>query len=110
MGTLTPFPLVAIFYRDPKNFSHRGSNSLPQRSPSLLPPSPITLEISRTKNINKNPFAEKAIMELEGEFLLQDPTNLTITPMNLALSIARLNSRIRSNGLLACELCTQRDQ
>ena len=31
-------------------------------------------------------------MELEGEFLLQDQTNLTITPMNLALLIARLKT------------------
>ena len=46
-------------------------------------------------------------MELEGEFLLQDPTNLTITPMNLALPIARLNSRIRCNGISACELQVQ---
>ena len=31
-------------------------------------------------------------MELEGEFLLQDQTNLTITLMNLALPIARLKT------------------
>ena len=46
-------------------------------------------------------------MELEGEFLLQDPTNLTITPMNLALPVARLNSRIRCTGISACELHVQ---
>ena len=45
-------------------------------------------------------------MELEGEFLLQDPTNLTITPMNLALPVARLNSRIRCTGISACDRAT----
>ena len=70
----------------------------------------ITLEVGRTKNINKNPVAEKAIMELEAEFLRQDLPNSTITPISLAISIARLNSRIRSNGLSARELWTQRDQ
>ena len=70
----------------------------------------ITLEVGRTKNINKNPVAEKAILELEAEFLCQDPPNSTITPISLAISIARLNSRIRSNGLSARELWTQRDQ
>ena len=70
----------------------------------------ITLEVGRTKNINKNPVAEKAIMELEAEFLRQDPPSSTITPISLAISIARLNSRIRSNGLSARELWTQRDQ
>ena len=49
-------------------------------------------------------------MELEAEFLRQDPPNSTMTPISLAISIARLNSRIRSNGLSARELWTQRDQ
>ena len=44
--------------------------------------------------INKNPVADKTIMKLEGEFLLQNPTNLTITPMNLALLIARLKTHV----------------
>ena len=59
----------------------------------------ITLEVGRTKNINKNPVAEKAIRELEDELLRQNPNNNLITPSMLSIATARLNSRIRNQGL-----------
>ena len=70
----------------------------------------ITIDIGRVKNVNKNPVAEKAIQELEDELLRQDPDHPLITPTSLAVTVARLNSRIRGNGLSARELWTQRDQ
>ena len=70
----------------------------------------ITIDIGRVKNPNKNPVAEKAIQELESEILRQQPTGGPITSLTLSVATARLNSRIRSRGLSAWEMWTQRDQ
>ena len=70
----------------------------------------IALEIGRTKNKNKNPVAEKSIQELEDELSRQDPSGLGVTPTQLCHATNRLNSRIRSCGLAAREIWTQRDQ
>ncbi|KAK3742099.1 hypothetical protein QZH41_007659 [Actinostola sp. cb2023] len=70
----------------------------------------ITLEIGNAKNCNKNPVAEKAVQELESELLRQDPLGGAISPVTLAIATASLNSRIRSRGLSAREMWTQRDQ
>ena len=68
------------------------------------------LDVGRTKNVNKNPVAEKAIQELEEEFLRQEPRGGPVSPTGLALATARLNSRLRHQGLSARELWTQRSQ
>ena len=70
----------------------------------------LQLEIGRVKNINKNPIAEWAIEELEGELLRQQPGGGHITPLVLAQATARLNSRIRSRGLSSREMFLQCDQ
>ena len=70
----------------------------------------IRLEIGRIKNINKNPVAEKAIQEVQDEILRLDPTARTITPVQLAIAVASLNSRVRNRGLSAREMLLQRDQ
>ena len=70
----------------------------------------ITLDIGRIKNTNKNPIAEKAVQELEDELLRCDPDQPTLTGATLAIAVARLNSRLRHQGLSARELWTQRDQ
>lgn len=70
----------------------------------------ISLEIGRVKNVNKNPVAEKAILELEEELLKQEPGGGPLTHLGLAIAIARLNARIRSSGLSARECWTQRSQ
>ena len=70
----------------------------------------LWLEIGRVKNPNKNPVAEKAILELEEELLKQDSTGGPVSQLNLAIAIARLNSRIRYSGLSAREFWTQRSQ
>ena len=70
----------------------------------------LSIELGHTKNPNKNPVAEKAIRELEDEILRHEPTGGTITPLTLSLVTARLNSRLRSLGLSAREMWTQRDQ
>jgi hypothetical protein len=77
---------------------------------SLLREHHICIEIGRVKNINKNPVAEKAIQELEGEILRHDPTGGSITQFQLSIILSHLNSRIRSRGLSAREMMFQRDQ
>ena len=70
----------------------------------------IILELGCAKNINKNPVAEKAIQELEGELFRLDPLGGAVTPLTLAVATAALNSHIRSRGLSSREMWTQRDQ
>ena len=70
----------------------------------------VWLDIGRVKNVNKNPVAEKAVQELEEEFLRQEPGGGQVTSTSLAIATARLNSRLRHQGLSARELWTQRNQ
>ena len=67
----------------------------------------ITLELGCAKNPNKNPVAEKAILELEGELLRQDPLGWAVTPLALTIATTALNSRIRSRGLSSREMWSQ---
>ena len=76
----------------------------------LLSQHGLSIDIGRVKNKNKNPIAEKAVQELEDEFLRQDPDQPFLTSASLAVAVARLNSRIRHQGVSARELWTQRDQ
>lgn len=70
----------------------------------------MSLEIGRIKNLNKNPVAEKAVLELEEELLKQEPGGGPVSQLGLSIAVARLNSRIRYSGLSARELWTQRSQ
>ena len=70
----------------------------------------IVLEIGRIKNRNKNPAAERAVQELELELLRQDSHGEPVSPVVISVATATLISRIRSSGLLAREMWTQRDQ
>ena len=70
----------------------------------------IKLELGHAKNPNKNPVAERAVEELGLELLNISPEGGPISRVTLALATANLNSRIRRDGLSACELWTQRDQ
>jgi hypothetical protein len=70
----------------------------------------LSIEIGRTKNVNKNPVADKAIQELELELLKLDPLGGVVSSKSLAVATASLNTRIRSRGLSAREMWTQRDQ
>lgn len=79
-------------------------------SDPLLAQHRISLELGRAKNLNKNPVAEKAVQELGEELLRQQPRGGPISPRLLAVATACLNSRLRSRGLSAREMWTQRDQ
>ena len=70
----------------------------------------ISVEVGRVKNTNKNSVAERAALELEEELLRQEPGGGPVTELSLAIVTARLNSRLRSQGLFSRELWTQRNQ
>ena len=70
----------------------------------------VSLEVGQIKNKNKNPVAEKAVQELEEELLRQEPGGGPVTETGLALATARLNSRLRHQGLSSREVWTQRSQ
>ena len=70
----------------------------------------ISVEVGRVKNTDKNPVAERAVLKLEEELLRQEPGGGPVTELSLAIATARLNSRLRSQGLSSRELWTQRNQ
>ena len=70
----------------------------------------IVLDIGRVKNSNKNPVAEKAILELEDELIRIQPGGEPINEVQLSIATNRLNCRLRRNGISSREMWTQRDQ
>jgi hypothetical protein len=70
----------------------------------------LRIDVGRIKNINKNPVGEKAVRELENELVRQQPDRGSVTSLTLSVAVACLNSRIRSRGLSAREMWSQRDQ
>jgi hypothetical protein len=70
----------------------------------------LQIEIGEAKNQNKNPVAERAIQEMREELRKIDPLDNPVSAVQLALATARLNSKIRSNGLSSREFLFQRDQ
>ena len=97
-------PLAAVIRTDPAP----GFASL--QDDAQLTRFHLSIEVGHAKKTNKNPVAEKAIRELEDEILRHEPSGGPLTSLTLSLATARLNSRLRSRGLSAREMWTQRDQ
>ena len=70
----------------------------------------ISLDLGQSKNINKNPIAEKEFQELEKEILQQDLSGDPISSVSLACTVSRLNTQIRNCGLSAHEMWFQHEQ
>ena len=70
----------------------------------------LSIDMGREKNRNKNPVAEKAVQEVEIELLKQNPSGGPVSSLALAIAVNCLNSRIRSRGLSAYEMWSQRNQ
>ena len=70
----------------------------------------LLVEIGEYKNVNKNPVAERAIEELREELCKLDPLGQPITSAQLAVVTARINTKVRSNGISSREYIFQRDQ
>jgi len=70
----------------------------------------LQIEIGEPKNINKNPVAERAIQEVRAELSKSDPLGQPVSPAELAVVMARVNAKIRTNGLSSREYLQQRDQ
>ena len=68
----------------------------------------IIIELGEPKNPNKNPICDRAISEIQEEFAKIQPEGGPITELGLAISVARLNSKIRNNSLSAIEMWTAR--
>ena len=64
----------------------------------LLAQHGITLEVGRTKNVNKNPVAENAIKEFGLECLHIAPEGGPLSKLTVALATANMNARIRKGG------------
>ena len=77
---------------------------------SVFKKSNIQLELGDTLNPNKNPVGENAIKELQKEFLRLGFTNKLLDPVNLALAVKNINSRIRERGFSSKEMCFKRSQ
>ena len=70
----------------------------------------VRFDVGHAKNLNKNPVAEKAVQELDSEFLHQMPRGGPVPITDLAVATALLNLCLRYHGLSAQELWTQCDQ
>ena len=70
----------------------------------------ITLDFGFVKNKNSKSIVDKAIQELELEFLKKTPSGGAITNVQLQLAMQTLKSRIRNRDLSAKEILLQRDQ
>ena len=69
----------------------------------------ISIDLGRVKNKNRNPVAEKGILELTSELLRFTPEGGAVNEADLAVVTNTLNSRIRNRGLSAWEILFQRD-
>ena len=87
-----------------KSIVHKASRD------SALTKHNITVELGRTKNINKIAIVDKAIKELNRELLNVQPSGGPVSPILLSEAVANLNTRLRSSGMSSFELWTQRDQ
>ena len=70
----------------------------------------LAIELGHPKYKNKNPVAERGIRELHSELNRELKDSLVITENILASAVARLNSRLRGEGLSSREIWTSRDQ
>lgn len=77
---------------------------------TLLSYNNITLELGRSVNPNKNPVIDRAIKEFHRELITINKSGGPVTSTEMSQAVACLNSRIRSTGMSAYELWTQRDQ
>ena len=85
-------------------------NSESKLDNSIFKTSNIALQLGDTLNQNKNPVGENAIKELQKEFLRLGFSNKLLEPVNLALAVKNINSRIRERGFSSKEMCYKRSQ
>ena len=76
---------------------------------SLLNKMGVKIVVGRLLNKNKNPRAENAVKEMQREILRLKNAPGRITPLELALVLKNMNSRVRFNGLTAKEILFRRN-
>lgn len=62
-------------------------------------PEDFGVSVGCIDNRNKNPVAEKAVLELEEELLGHEPHQGLVTELSLVVATARVNSRLRDQDL-----------
>ena len=89
-------PTVVRVDNAPGLFALRNNPTLQQYN--------ISLDYGRIKNPNKNPVADKAIVELHKEIVRQAPDGGPISSITLSNAVSQLNSRLRMSGLSSWEI------
>ena len=97
-------PLVVIRTNPPPVVSRPSTKTQP------ITTTEFSLRSSESGIKTKTLLRERAVRELELELPRQDPHGGPISPVVISVATATLISRIRSSGLLAREMWTQRDQ
>lgn len=70
----------------------------------------ILMDLGDVKNINKNPIAEKTILELQHELRCQFPGEIQFSSGQLAITLKTMNIRIQQQGVSATEMWLRQDQ
>ena len=104
-----PSKLIPIIIRLDPHASHKSLFQQIQAKKEFASHN-IIIELGRALNENKNPVGEKAVRELIRELLFLRPEGGKVSATELSQATAVLNSRIRSAGVSAYEIFTQRDQ
>ena len=89
--------------------SFQSLQSEAQNPSSLFHKLGIKLTIGRLLNKNKNPTAENANKEILKEILRHTNRTGPITPVDLAMILRNVNSRVRYNGLTSKEILFRRN-
>ena len=98
-------PLVVIRTNPPPPVVSR-----PSTKTQPITTTEFSLRSSESGIKTKTLLRKRAVRELELELPRQDPHGGPISPVVISVATATLISRIRSSGLLAREMWTQRDQ
>ena len=83
---------------------------LASKDDKILSSKGVKLDYGWVKNVNRSAVADKAIQELELEFLKIDPSGSSVSSYQLQQADDLLNSWIKNQGLSAMEIILQRDQ
>lgn len=76
------------------------------KNPNALQHLGVSIEVGCAKNINKNPVAEKAVLELKEELLHQKCASGPVTELGLAVATSCFNLRLCCQGLSSEERWT----
>ena len=86
-----------------------GQSSFQSLQKNCLEQMNVEVEIGDAKNINRNPIAERAVLDFHEELCKVKPDGGKISNTDLSIILSSINSRIRFSGYSAIEIWTQRE-